>query len=518
MSSKNKQGRGYAPGRSARGMRIAMVRAVRAGQAGTASAGDAVAAPPVAIDERAVIAGLSARVFRHDIAARDGVIRCWSYVTDGMRAVSQPELVFTLRIDGEADAAFPDDPIGLFGVLYQAAAPVTRGGVAELSGTRLFDHHLLYAPAQPLVGVTVPAGALAVVMITSDELRAVRQLGALRVLARLGKLYGHYPYPSWSERGRRGLSLQATFEASVLMRVPRATLPEMCVVSDTEAQRIELRVTRGGQASLRRLAELPGDAVLALLTGLDPEADACLSWEPGQTGPLGITPPDSETERIAGCFVMFLPDQPADGGLMLEDGYAMKLTTASWQALRDALMTGRDLDLPARADMALRLTWLDDVYVAADGQTLVAPSGWNLYRPDAADPDHDPDHDPDRATASRERVHLLEVRLLTAQADVATRAAPRDIAVFCREIQLTAERLFGKRDTKFELKVRIAATPAGHTLELSHRGEVTPGELKTFYEAVRALAKLPMRGGEVAFEVFLAVDPDAEPSHAAEPT
>lgn len=500
MSSKNKQGRGYAPGRPARGMRIAMVRAVRAG--------DAVAEPPVAIGEREVSADLRVRVFRHDVAARDGAIRCWSYVTDGMRAVGQPELVFTLQIDDEADAAFPDDPVSLFDVLSQAAAQGTRivvGGVAELSGKRLFDHHVLYAPAQPLAGVAVPAGALAVVMITTDELRAVRQLGALRVLARFGALAGHFPFPPWSNRRRRGLSLQATFDASVLMRMPRANVPDLTVIGDNEANCIELRVVRGAQFALHRLVELPTDAVLALLPGLDPDADALLYWEPGQREPFGIAPPHSEGLLIAGCFVMFLPAQPADGGVMLEDGFAMKLTSASWQALRHALMTGQDLELPARGGMALRLTWLDDAYIAPDGQTLVAPRGWNVYRP--AQPAGEVDE-----AGAHERVQLVEVRLITAQAEILARASARDLAVFCREIQQCAERVFGKRTTRLEAAVRVRATPTGHTLELSHRGEATREDLATLYEAVRALAKLPVREGEVAFEVLLAVGAVAEPS------
>jgi hypothetical protein len=268
--------------------------------------------------------------------------------------------------------------------------------------------------------------------------------------------------------------------------VPRGVVPELCVVGDSEENRIELRVMRGAEPSLRRLAELPPDAVIALLPSLDPEADGLLCWEPGQAAPLGITPPDSEGALLAGCFVVFVPAQPDDGGLMLEDGYAVKLTAASWQAVRDALINGRDLDLPARGAMALRVVWLDDAYVAADGQTLVAPRGWNVYRPAA------PASGPDGS--EHERVHLLEVRLLTAQAELVTRVAPRDVAVFCREIQQCAE----------------------HALELSHRGEATPADLQTFYEAVRALAKLPVRDGEVGFEVFLAVDPDAAASQ--EPT
>ena len=83
---------------------------------------------------------LSARVYLHEICATGGRIPCWSYVSDGLGAHQHREVVFTLRREsGEADAAFPEDPLRLFGTMYRLAAQgkrVTVGGCTELGARR----------------------------------------------------------------------------------------------------------------------------------------------------------------------------------------------------------------------------------------------------------------------------------------------------------------------------------------------------------------------------------------------
>jgi hypothetical protein len=44
-------------------------------------------------------------------------------------------------------------------------------------------------------GVPLPPSCLAALLITTDELRAVREFGTTRVLARLGQASGYYPFP-----------------------------------------------------------------------------------------------------------------------------------------------------------------------------------------------------------------------------------------------------------------------------------------------------------------------------------
>src|SRR5262245_1508739 len=134
---------------------------------------------------------LSMRVEAHEIPSRHGPMACWSYVSDGLTALGQTEIVFTLRQDpAESSDTAPDDPLQLFATVHRLAESgqlVEAGGVTEFGEQRFFDHHLLYVPAQPLPGVALPAPCLSALLVTDDELRAVRMFGPARVLARMGQ-------------------------------------------------------------------------------------------------------------------------------------------------------------------------------------------------------------------------------------------------------------------------------------------------------------------------------------------
>ncbi|HMG24473.1 MAG TPA: hypothetical protein VK607_24220, partial [Kofleriaceae bacterium] len=162
---------------------------------------------------------LAVEVYLHEIASQQGAIACWTYVTDGLAAHGQTEIAFTLRHDpDDVSDVFPDDPLRLFATIHGLAATGQRvgaGGVTEFGEAMFFGHHVLYAPAQGLAGVALPAACLAALLVTADELRAVRTFGAARVLARMGQAAAFYPFPPWADRRRRGLTLDRTFEASV---------------------------------------------------------------------------------------------------------------------------------------------------------------------------------------------------------------------------------------------------------------------------------------------------------------
>ena len=74
---------------------------------------------------------LSVRIYRHDVDTQHGPIACWSYVTQGLTALQQTEIVFTLRRDaGEPSDAFPRDPLQLFAAIHPLAEAGQR--VADL--------------------------------------------------------------------------------------------------------------------------------------------------------------------------------------------------------------------------------------------------------------------------------------------------------------------------------------------------------------------------------------------------
>jgi len=327
------------------------------------STADPVSEPTSPADVEIIAGKLSARVVLHEIDSGQGAIPCWSYVTDGLTGQQQAELVFTLRRDpGEPSGGFPPDPLQLFATVYQLAEQgqrVTAGSFTQFGDKNFFGHHLLYASAQPLAGVTLPPACLAALLVTADELRAVREFGSARVLARMGQASSHYPFPPWADRRRRGLSLARTFEASLLSKVPRASAQGVRV--GVEDNQIIVSALRSEQPSWQeRLAQVPANVPFALLTALDPTANGCLVWVPGQKEPEAITPPGSDGSRVCGCFLVFLSDQPVNGGKILEDGFAMELTREAWQAIRRAFVDGQELSISATGGgMSFALTWRD---------------------------------------------------------------------------------------------------------------------------------------------------------------
>jgi hypothetical protein len=456
---------------------------------------------PARPNEIEVISGsLFAQVQPHVIPRPGSHIDCWSYVSRGLAALGQPEIVVTLHRDpGAESGGFPRDPLHLFATLYRLAAEgrrVGRGDVTEFGDEGFLGHHLLYVDAQPLEGVPLPPSSLAALLINSDELRAVREFGPTRVLAGLGRASTYYPFPPWSDGQRRAPSLASMFEDSVLSTMPRVLCPDVCVTVG-QAQ-ILVSPLRGAQSSWSgRLAGLADDTPFALLTALDPTADGCLVWEPGQRGPEAITPEGSEGSRLCGCFIGLLPEQSANGGLILEDGLLMKLTAASWNAVRGALIDGRDIVIPPDgAEMSLALTWREQDYVSPiDGQVEVAENGWVCYEPAEPPP------------AARPGLWSIRgLRLLMLEDEMAARTSPEEVAAFCQEVVQAAQRTIGGDDT-VELLARMRCTPDGHDVEMAFQGDVSQQRLQACFDAINEIAPLRVRDGEVSFQIELGVSP-----------
>ena len=448
---------------------------------------------------------LRAAVYAHALESQQGTIACWSYVTEGLAAQGQVELVFTLRRHAdESPEAFPAEPLQLFSTIHALAGRgqrVVPGAVTEFGEQRFFDHHVLYAAAQPMAGVALPVPCLAALLVTPDELRAVRAFGPSRVLARMGQATQFYPFPPWSDRRRSGLAMARTFEVSLLSRIARAMAQGVHVgVVD---ERIAMSVLRSEQGVWReRLAQLPESVPVALLTAIDPEANGCLTWVPGQKGPEAIVPPGSDGTRVCGCFVVFMSEQPSSGGRILEDGFAMQLTRDAWQSVQHALCEGEELSIDATAGMAFSLTWRDPVApqpaelgapIAADG-AAGATSGAGAGDGSAGE----------GTARTAGALALGPVHLLTPEAEFAARASAGDLAAFCHGIQRCAERLLAGHDGPLALRLQVICEPQGHRIGLSHKGDIADEALDRLIDALEQLAPLPVRG-EVSFEIELLV-------------
>ena len=284
---------------------------------------------------------VSAHVFTHEMRPRTGAVPCLTYVTEGLEAFDQRELAFTLV---HAGGEVPQAPLGLLAQIGQLAAQgrlVEAGGLTELGPTGAFGQPNLrgfaYQTAWPMEGVTLPPRALSMIALFGDEIETAKRFGTLRVLARLGRAHNFWPTAPWCSLDRTSI---APPTPTILENVATAHVAGTSAVLDGEhvILRVDRRVCARLQAGLP-----PPDIALALLLVLDPRADACLVWSPGQTSAEAISVPNGTGTRISGCFIAFVPQQERDVANPFEDGFAAMLTDASWTRVREALFAGTPL-------------------------------------------------------------------------------------------------------------------------------------------------------------------------------
>jgi hypothetical protein len=276
----------------------------------------------------------------------------------------QREVVFTVAIAASGDAGrVPTDPLRFAAQLQYLAGQgrvVDAGGISQLGGAGFLGRPgITYARAEPMAGVELPAGALAAVLITAEEIAVYQTFGQSRLLALLGQAFRYYPFPPWADLQRASVTSMAANDGSLLGQVPRAAVTGAARI---EGERLAVRLHPSSAALLQQMLNgIGAGSVFALTLGIDPEADGCLVWQAGQEGPSAITPPSSRGARLAVGFLAVLPDQPADGGQLFEDGVAMFLTSGSSQALREALAGGRSMMIAGmHGKMSLSVEWTTD--------------------------------------------------------------------------------------------------------------------------------------------------------------
>lgn len=310
-----------------------------------------------------VAPSLAGRVYLHDVEGSTGSVRCWTYVSSGLLALGQSEVVITISVGIRDEGLAPTDPLRFMSTLQDLASRgqiVTAGDYTKLGGDGVLGRRgLAYVPAHPLPGVEIPNDALAALLMPDDELEVYEAFGASRLLALLGNAYRYYPFPPWSDISRASLTSVAGNTGSVRGSLARLTVPGTARMTGSHV-RLRLPTSASGtvRAFLDKLdAEAEGPAP-ALELQIDPEADGLLLWQTGQQGPSAITPEGSSGAQIATGLIAFLTGQETDGGQIFEDGIFMFLTPSSWMSLREALVTGTPLGI-AGADgrFGLELTF-----------------------------------------------------------------------------------------------------------------------------------------------------------------
>lgn len=454
---------------------------------------------------------LIVNVFAHTLDAPSGPVPCWSYVSEGFWPLGQKEIVFTvMRREGEARDAYPRDLLELYAVVHQLASEgrlVDVGHVTTLGGTGLLGRRsflgVLYTPPQILRDVYVGAPWLMALILTAGEIAVAQQQGVVRIMAMLGKHYRYFPTAPWIDRDREELCSPDSMAASIVARSPRLSLYAASVRLESQAvsweertgpgvlvertftfapgkQRIVLRLHPRAAAPLKKaMTDLPADSVLTLLVGPDPGAPTCLAWEPGQQQPFAISIPSVEGEHLAGNFITFLPQQEEDGGIMLEDGFAVFLRDESWQRIRAALVGGEPISLPVASGekMGLEIIWLPELDPDfVNPLESHVPGGWAMFGGNMA---------------TSKTVFMKSISLLTIENVLERRVASKPLSAYIKAITEGVESCLkhAKAGSGQDLALECEVRPDGGR---SFGFSVRPGEADDELEGLRErLMELP---------------------------
>ena len=329
-------------------------------------------------------------VYLHELRSADGPVPCWSYVTRGLWAIGQKELVFTVKREpADREGGYPRDLSGLLSMIHQVALQgraVDWGAFTSFSPSeagfigRRDLKGVLYTPDQKFDGVPVHDPALTCVLLTEEELRVAQSHGRVRVASLFGARYRFFPTAPWLDRHRKDVVTVQGMEKSVLGKMARLPLDGAVVYQSGHAisresinqtgdlkseivsyseQRFVLELAPPTADILREFFDqAPPDVAPAFLTNFDPFADAYRYWSTARREASSISLPGSRGRRIAGNFIAFVPEQDDDAILVVEDGYAALLTDQSWADVRSALLKREPFVLRTSKGDSLEIAWL----------------------------------------------------------------------------------------------------------------------------------------------------------------
>jgi hypothetical protein len=297
---------------------------------------------------------LTAQVYWHTIPYSQP-IPCWTYVTQGLMAHGQKELIITLRrTEPAGDEKAPDFVLKLleyiFGLAKQGRT-VDAGGYTSMTLTGAatkagLPFNLLYLDPIRLPGIPIPSPALTVRFMSVEEYRFFQTFGSMRLIATWAQHYHYVPAPPWSEMPAPQVVSVERFQRSILNKTARAHLPQSTV--NLEGKEIVFRLQPEARAALaRHLEQLPPLQPVAFLPNLDPQADSGFAWIPEQNQTAMNITPTSRRARIAGCFMLFVPAQQAVSTRVFEDGFALLSPTETWEDIRAAMVKGESRKVTA---------------------------------------------------------------------------------------------------------------------------------------------------------------------------
>jgi hypothetical protein len=176
---------------------------------------------------------LKVKIYLHQMQFGDQKIPCWTFVTDGLISQKQKEIRFTLQ---RGQLQKPEDyALGLrqfFLTTYNYAESGKSLDVGDLAlfGQRQFLGRedlggVGFIQPELIPGVdTGNTPLLAAIVLKGDEAEVARDFGLTRVSSLLGRSYGYYPVPPWSDLEREPVTSLVAMQSSLLAEVKVPTL------------------------------------------------------------------------------------------------------------------------------------------------------------------------------------------------------------------------------------------------------------------------------------------------------
>jgi hypothetical protein len=448
---------------------------------------------------------LKVRIFHHEIKYEEERIPCWSFVTDGMMAHKQKEMILTVR--REPNQKLEDYPRQLVDVLADIFDLASKGEVVDVGQSTLFDEAGVpgykdvrgfgYVEPRGFPGVETREGPLlATILLKGDEGPIAWECGLTRITAMLGKMYRYYPYPTWSDLKREPVGSRGAMEESFLGKITRVYARASYY---EEQNHIFLSVQPSSRTQLRKiLEELPPTIPLALTTQPDPHANACLVWRPGTDQPMAIMPRGSNGSRKTGAFLAFLPEQGAIEVRTVEDGYAVFLKNRDWENIREALFSGTDF-VTSEAESpgtGISLKWSKpSTYTSPVTGDSYTAEGWTTYEPQGQAPPKE------LAAVSSSRIVLL-----TDRRDLEEYTTAQDLGAYTNNVEKAVDTFFTHLEprTNRELTIQLELTSKGSVVRFVAMPELdakAEGELREGLNCLPA----PKVGGPVKLDLILKI-------------
>lgn len=327
-----------------------------------------------------LLPGVVVHVHLHEHQQR----RCWSYVTEGLRAHDHSELAFSWFHE-EGDVPIPPRPLEFLDTVCRAVGEGHRVGPGDVTGfaagSQVFGREdvsgVLYVPCPGLEGLSLAPETLSAIPLLGEELDRVGQQGGARLMTRQAARSRVFPYPVSFDRQRQ---LEALDEHESVLALGFPVIHSWMTHAWSEADRLTLRIPyyeRDRIASA--LGNLAADQPFALLTGIAPDADGLFVWFPAQSDPELLAAPDVRPRRLAGNFFFFAGSAGASQGGWAEDGFRMSLSAGDFQALRQALLRGEAFELDTRP-YALSIESSNHQVVLLNDETYLEQAGFDTEK------------------------------------------------------------------------------------------------------------------------------------------